>query len=735
MGKNRKKNKSLENQVFTYSQDDNNNDNTSSSVGNSGNPNHPPDAKDSNQKSDMVASPQAHSESSGSLKRSSPHDADDDDGGGGWTTIEKGRPVKKPKKMPRAGGSRYPAIEFSEQARLQSKIQLSAIRDLILYLFADGPAPQWVSVKHRPEFRKIVTIMIPGLDEAMFKGKDVDFSEFLKPKPLDQAIERLDSSPDGYYPRKLNKEALPQPLQPFADMFPLLWPVKAPGDDKYGRLHSPQHTIFSAPLPKGKEKTSSEPKGFKDKRTRITEFLATPEELMENGFPTHPAMLREGPQKEKFQNPEGWVHTNVKDLSEGDAPESEIQQGSVTAGREVLALDCEMCMTGEKEFSLTRISLVSWDGETVLDELVKPEKPIIDYVTRYSGITKEMLDPVTTTLSDIQARLVKLLHPRTIVIGHSLDSDLKALQLAHPFIVDTSIIFPHPRGPPLKSSLKYLAQKHLNREVQKGGITGHDSVEDAKTCLDLIRKKCEKGKAWAAGENQGENIFKRLARAGTAYSATAGPEAKGGLPLGKSSAAIDWGDVTKSACNAATFTISCRSDNDVEAGVIRAVQGDPDGLEIPGGGVDFVWARMRELEALQGWINKHKLEVVVDEEPAAAAAAAAEVVVDGETITKEVESSSSSASNLEAALTAVSQRLKRIHEALPPCTLFIVISGTGDPREVGRLTAMHSQFKKEYNTPGTNWDQLSVKWTGREDDLLKMAVKVARAGVGFIGVK
>ncbi|KAK4230714.1 RNA exonuclease 1 [Podospora fimiseda] len=674
---------------------------------------------------ETVAPPShAQSESSASLKRPSPHDANEEDDG--WQTIEKGRPVKKHKKMPRAGGSRYPAIEFAhEQARLQSKVNLSAIRDLILYIFADGPAPQWVSVKHRPEFRKIVAIMIPGLEEAMFK-KDVDFSQFAKPRTLDQAIDRLDSSPDSYYPRKITKESLPESLQPFADIFPLLWPVKAPGDDKYGKIHSPLHTMLTAPLPKSKEKanskSSSDPKGWKDQRTRITKFLASPEELMENSFPTHPAMLPEG-KRDSFKDPEGWVHTRVNNLSDGDVPEKEIEKGSVTAGREVFALDCEMCMTGQAELSLTRISIVSWSGDVVLDELVKPEKPITDYVTRFSGITKEMLDPVTTTLSDIQARLLDILHPRAILVGHSLESDLKALQLAHPFIVDTSILFPHPRGPPLKSSLKYLAQKHLNREVQKGDgtIQGHDSIEDARTCLDLIRKKCEKGKLWAAGENQGENIFKRLARAGTAYSATAGPEAKGGLPLGKSSAAIDWGDVTKSTCNAATFTFSCNTDDEVEAGIIRAVKGDPDGLEVPGGGVDFVWARMRELEALQGWWKRNKLDE-------------AEAGVEGATppIT---EDDGDVSSKLEACLNTVSQRLRRIHEALPPCTALIVLSGTGDPREVGRLQAMHTKFKKEFNTPGSNWDRLSVQWTDREEQLLKKAVKVARAGVGFIAVK
>lgn len=681
---------------------------------------------------DSVDSPQTHasSESSGSLKRSSTHDAGDDDDG--WQTIERGRPVKKHKKIPGVDSKRYPAIHFAQQARLQSKINVSSLRDLVLYIFADGPAPQWVSVKHRPEFRKIVVIMVPGLEEAMFK-EDVDFSTYNDLAP-DQAIDRAATSPDDYYPRVLKKEALPRALQPFADMFPHLWPVRAPGDDKYARLHSPAQAMLTAPLPKEKKtgvKPVSDPQGWKDERTRITAFLATPDELVEHGFPTHPATLPEGAIRDAFKDPDGWVHTRIDRLEDADVPEAEIEQGSITAGRQILALDCEMCMTGESEFSLTRISLVSWDGEVVLDELVKPDKPIIDYVTRFSGITKEMLDPVTTTLGDVQKRLLDILTPRTILVGHSLDSDLKALRLAHPFIVDTSILFPHPRGAPLKSSLKYLAQKYLGREIQRadGTVFGHDSIEDARTCLDLVRKKCEKGKAWATGDVQGENLFRRLARAGTAYRATAGPEATGGLPLGKSSAAVDWGDVTRSACNAATVTISCKSDAEVEAGIIRAVKGDPDGLEVPGGGVDFVWARMRELEAQQGWWNRNKLAA---DEPGGPPPVIPSSNADG---SGDDSNGSDGSSALERCLTALTQRLRRIHEALPPCTALIVFSGTGDPREMSRLQALQAQFRREYNTPGSNWDRLSVQWTDREDQALRRAVRAARCGIGFIGVK
>ena len=104
-----------------------------------------------------------------------------------------------------------------------------------------------------------------------------------------------------------------------------------------------------------------------------------------------------------------------------------------------------------------------------------------------------MLAPVTTTLADVQKKLLDILTPRSILVGHSLNSDLTALKITHPFIIDTALIFPHPRGPPLKSALKYLAQKYLNREIQKGhGTTGpgagHDSIEDARTCLDLSNR-------------------------------------------------------------------------------------------------------------------------------------------------------------------------------------------------------------------------------------------------------
>jgi RNA exonuclease 1 len=52
---------------------------------------------------------------------------------------------------------------------------------------------------------------------------------------------------------------------------------------------------------------------------------------------------------------------------------------------------------------------------------------------------------------------------------------------------------------------------------------------------------------------------------------------------------------------------------------------------------------------------------------------------------------------------------------------------------MSRLQAMQAQFKKEYKVK--KWDQLSVKWTDVEEQALKRAVKEARNGIAFIGIR
>lgn len=312
-----------------------------------------------------------------------------------WQTVENGRAKKKAKKIPQPTSGNYPAIEFSEKSRLASQIKISDLQSLVLYILTDASSPQFVSVRHRSNIRKVVLLMVPGLEK-------VDFLPSAKKEEL-KRDRHGQLSPDEYYPMRLKSENLPENVQAFAEMFPHLWPVRTPGDDRFAKMHSPLHAMLTAPTERSREdkkwskdgkgaaKPAKEPKGWKDTKTPIPEFIHTPEDLLENEYTLHPAVynneeekiaLAEHRKSNGVSKADGWVDTNVSNFDEGTPPDNEIESGSLTAGREVLAMDCEMCMTGENEFSLTRISIVGWDGSVVMDELVKPDKPIIDYVTQ-----------------------------------------------------------------------------------------------------------------------------------------------------------------------------------------------------------------------------------------------------------------------------------------------------------------------------------------------------------------
>ena len=53
---------------------------------------------------------------------------------------------------------------------------------------------------------------------------------------------------------------------------------------------------------------------------------------------------------------------------------------------------------------------------------------------RFSGLTRQDLKSVKTTIHDVQAILLSLFSDKTILIGHSLESDFVALKVGAHFI-------------------------------------------------------------------------------------------------------------------------------------------------------------------------------------------------------------------------------------------------------------------------------------------------------------
>lgn len=151
----------------------------------------------------------------------------------------------------------------------------------------------------------------------------------------------------------------------------------------------------------------------------------------------------------------------------------------------VYAMDCEMVYTqGGQE--LARVTVTDCDNNSVYETLVRPDRKVIDFNTRFSGITAEDMEGVTTTIRDVQAVLLSLFTEKTILIGHSLESDLSAVKIIHDTVVDTAVVFPHRLGPPYKRALKTLMAEYLKKIIQDD-VGGHDSQEDAISCMELMQ--------------------------------------------------------------------------------------------------------------------------------------------------------------------------------------------------------------------------------------------------------
>lgn len=118
------------------------------------------------------------------------------------------------------------------------------------------------------------------------------------------------------------------------------------------------------------------------------------------------------------------------------------------AAVDMVALDCELVYT-TAGMSLARVTVLSGSGSVLLDEHVRPPAgvAIVDLNTRFSGVQDADLDKAVLDVGGVQRALAQFVDAETILVGHGLENDLKALRLVHTRVIDTAIVSSNDRRP------------------------------------------------------------------------------------------------------------------------------------------------------------------------------------------------------------------------------------------------------------------------------------------------
>ncbi|MCJ1432778.1 hypothetical protein MMC27_002135 [Xylographa pallens] len=148
-------------------------------------------------------------------------------------------------------------------------------------------------------------------------------------------------------------------------------------------------------------------------------------------------------------------------------------------------------------------------GETLVNTHVSPQREVIDWCTRYSGVTAHTMAEAEAqgqTLAGWQnarSELWKHIDADTVLVGQSLQNDLEALRMIHTRVVDSAILtrLAVGFGCIREWSLKVLCEELLSMKIQTKGKKGHDCAEDTFATREIVLSCCqypERLEAWAS---------------------------------------------------------------------------------------------------------------------------------------------------------------------------------------------------------------------------------------------
>ena len=199
------------------------------------------------------------------------------------------------------------------------------------------------------------------------------------------------------------------------------------------------------------------------------------------------------------------------------APPTTLSGTNPTKPRAIV-LDCEMAGAGPSRTQDEIISLSVIDfftGATLLHTLVCPTKPVTDWRTAVTGVTAGMMAAAVARGEALRggreaavAALWGVVGRETVVVGHAVGHDLRALGVGFGRVVDSGVLaaeaagtLSERKGVRQPVGLQRLCRELVGVRIREGGGGRHDSLEDVLATREVVvwcLRHPEELRVWAA---------------------------------------------------------------------------------------------------------------------------------------------------------------------------------------------------------------------------------------------